>query len=370
MKKYLLTISYVLLAASANAENFFYEYDVIANGFYGYSQYSDKYRQLYKHHHTPVNAEISTLWGDKFSEDLSFSLGIDGQIAGGKELEDYNQGDWGENVYGSLNTLYGEFTVGQVYNAAYQMAVGAPSVGFFRANNSPITDFIYNPNWRRYGNVTAYRTLNSTYLNADADAFKVSYITPVFYNSKLAVSYTPDSYSKAGLINKDSTYDNCSSYAIGLYNDWDTDFVEIESSLGYAYNHKNNQEISAGLSLYRKGWTLGGSYRKSYTSSNDYSLNERKTGNMPQYFDLYRRGQAYNLGLSYEIGPFKTGVTYFQAKSDKKDYKDEIVTWANRFAINKYVGLYLATAYARYKGDEINDSNKGYAFMGGVELSF
>lgn len=374
MNKYLLSFLLCGVSTAACAGEFFYDYGATATGFYGYTDYADSYRPHYKHHHTPTSAEITTSAGYRFDNADELTLGAEAQIAGGKEVEDYNHGEWGENIYAAYNSeKYGELTVGQVYNAAYQLAVGAPSVGIFRANNSPITDFIADPNWVRHSRAAAYKTLNSTFLNTDADAPKISYTTPVFYNTKAAFSYAPDSYSEAGLINKRSRYDNRASYAAGLYNDLDLDYAEIETSLGYAYNHKNNQEASAGLSIYRKGWTLGGSYRKSWTDSHDYDLNERAADKvyMPEDFDGYRDGQAFNVGLSYEIGPFKTGVTYFAAYADKTDNKDKIVTWANRFAVNKYAAIYLVGAYAEYKGNsDIKDNNRGYAGIVGVELSY
>lgn len=376
MKKYLVLAAVCAACSAANAGEFVYDYGLTAAGFYGYSDYdySDSQHRHYKHHHTPVIGEVRSSVGYRFSNDDELRLGLEAQIAGGKEVEDYNHGEWGENVYLSYDSeRYGELTFGQVYNAAYQLAVGAPSVGLWRVNNSPVTDFIANPNWQRNSRVASYRTLNSTFLNTDADAPKISYTTPEFYNTKAAFSYAPESYSAAGLVNRRSQYDNRSSYAAGLYNYTTVAGVEIESSLGYAYNRKNNQEASAGLSLYRKGWTLGGSYRKSWTDSHDYALNERKANDMyrAEYFDGYRRGQAFNVGLGYEIGPFKTGLSYFAAYADKTDNKDKIVSWANRFAINKYVAVYLIGAYAEYKGNgEPEDNNRGYAAIAGLEITY
>ena len=373
MKKYLFAAMFFAFPTFGYAGDYFYEYEATATGFYGYTDYADSYRSRYKHHHTPVSAEIVTTAGYRFANGNKLIFGAEAQVADGKEVEDYNHGEWGENLYVTYTSeKYGELTIGQVYNAAYQLAVGAPSVGVLRVNNSPITDFIANPNWQRHSRTASYRTLNSTFLNTDADAFKISYTTPEFYNTKAAFSYTPDSYSQAGLINKRSRYDNHASYAAGLYNDWDFDYAEIESSLGYAYNHKNNREASAGLSIYRKGWTLGGSYRQSWTTSHDFALNERAdTAYMPEFFDGYREGHAFNVGVSYEIGPFKTGLNYFAAYADKTNNKDKIITWANRFAVNKYAAIYAAGAYAEYKGDGlIRDNNRGYAAMVGLELSY
>ena len=371
MKKYTVIATLCLICSPVYAGEFVYDYSLVADAFYGYTQYADKYRHSYKRNNTPESAELTTLVGYDFGSGRKITFGADAQIAHGKEIKDYNHGDWGENLYTSITSEYGELNVGQIYNAAYQMAVGAPGVGYFRVNNSPMTDFIANPNWQRKGKITSYRTLNSTYLNTDADSFKISYTTPQFYHTKFAVSYTPDSYSEAGLINKNSRYDNRSSYSVGVYNNIELADADVESSLGYAYNRKNNQEVSLGLSVYRKGWTLGGSYRKSYTTSGDFALNERYNSDMPYYFDGYRQGQAFNVGVSYEIGPFKTAITYFASYADKTNNRDSIVSFVNRYAVNKYIAVYLATSYAEYKGDKYSDEgNCGYAMLGGVELNF
>lgn len=371
MKKYCIVGVLSLICASAHAGELVYDYSLVADGFYGYTQYGDKYRHMYQRNNTPLSAEIYTSIGYDFGGGRKIVLGLDAQAAHGKQIKDYNHGDWGENVYISAGSEYGEFSVGQIYNAAYQMAVGAPGVGYFRVNNSPMTDFIFNPNWQRAGKTASYRTLNSTYLNTDADSFKFSYTTPQFYGTKLAFSYTPDSYSEAGLINKHSLYDNRSSYSLGLYNGVELSGVEVESSFGYAYNRKNNQEISLGLSLYRKGWTLGGSYRKSYTASGDFALNEQSFADMPYYFDGYRRGQAFNAGISYEIGPLKTGISYFAAYADKTNNRDSIISFVNKYELNKYAAVYLAASYAEYKGDKyLDESNRGCAVLSGVELNF
>jgi len=372
MKNTLLPLIGVLFSAPVAAQaNFVYGLSGTADGFYGYTDYAKKYSHHQKYSHTPVTAELYSYAGYEFNKDTSVILNADAQISGGKAIQDYNQGEWGENLYGTLKTEWGEFSAGQIYNAAYQLGIGSPSVGYFKANNSPITDFIANPDWQRHGHTTVYRTLNSTYLNTDADAFKVSFTTPEFKGTKVAFSYAPDSYSESGLLSKYSRYNHRSSYAAGIYNYQDFNFLEMESSLGYAYNHKNDQEISAGLSLYRKGWTVGGSYRKSFTSSSDYALNLPDLKETPYFYDGFRRGSAFNIGVKYEIGPFESGITYFAAYADKTDDKNKILTFANRYELNKYLAAYAAFAYAEYTGGKtLKDNNRGTAVICGAELNF
>ena len=79
-----------------------------------------------------------------------------------KEVENYNQGIWGEEVYALMETPYGEMSIGQDMNVAYNFAVGAPNVGSNKINNTDLVNFITNPNWYKKGHKVAYKTLNST----------------------------------------------------------------------------------------------------------------------------------------------------------------------------------------------------------------
>ena len=362
MKKILPIILSFIYFNVSHANSWEYNYSITANSFYGYTDYNTQKR--YNHNKVIASAEIYTDVRYSFSDDTYVLLGLDAQISGAKEIEDYNHGEWGENIYLSFNSTFGEFSLGQLYNAAYQMAVGAPNVGYFRVNNSPVADFIINHNWQQNSKNTSFKTLNSTFLNTDGEAFKFIYTSPEYKGTKLSVSYTPDNYSQSGLINKHTKYDNKSSYAVGLYNLTNIANYEIETSLGYAYNHKNNQEISAGFNVYYKGWTLGSSYRQTFTSSNDYAFNE----NIPYLSDAYRKGQAFNVGIKYEFGPLETGISYFSSHSDISNNRDNVLTWSNKFAFHKYVSLYFVSAYAKYR-DEYRNNDEGYAFISGLEIN-
>ena len=92
-----------------------------------------------------------------------------------------------------------------------------PSVGPLGVNNSDIVDFIANPNWRRNKTGTAFRTLNSTDINTDGTAPKISYITPEFYQTVVGLTYVPDIYSRAGLVSRYADYKNEDGYVCLLY---------------------------------------------------------------------------------------------------------------------------------------------------------
>ena len=117
MKKYYIAAVLGFICTQANAGEFVYDYSAVADGFYGYTQYADKYNHLYQRNNTPISAEINTSIGYDFGNDNQISIGADAPVAHGKKIKDYNHGDWGENLYASLATKYGELSVGQIYNA-------------------------------------------------------------------------------------------------------------------------------------------------------------------------------------------------------------------------------------------------------------
>lgn len=101
-------------------------------------------------------------------------------------------------------------------------------------NNSDIVDFIANPNWRRNKTGTAFRTLNSTDINTDGTAPKISYITPEFYQTVVGLTYVPDIYSRAGLVSRYADYKNEDGYVAALYNHAEFGSLSLETSLGFA----------------------------------------------------------------------------------------------------------------------------------------
>jgi Ni/Co efflux regulator RcnB len=364
MKKFLaVLLSGVSLSATAG--ELITDYGVNADGYYGYTDYASPYSHLYKQNN--LNAALNTYGrvGYEFNPDYTASLVGYFMIDSAKEVENYNQGKWGEEVYGLFETPMGEMSVGQDYNVAYNFAVGAPNVGQYHVNNTNLSNFLVNPNWYKKGSKMSYKTLNSTYINTDGASFKVNYVTPEFLGMKIGATYVPETYSQSGLVAKSAEYKDKSAYILGAYGSWDILGYELETSLGFADYKDNDKEYSAGASVYRKGWTLGASYRKTDANSHDYALNKENL------FDSYRKGEAYNAGISYAIGPFTTGVAYFVSESEKTANKDEIISFSNSYQYNKYTTFSLTVAHQKSETEYTDDLEKlkGYAFILGMELS-
>ena len=263
MKLKLLLLPLLIFAAGeTRAGELTYEAGGSLRALYGYSDVSSRYQRFNDHNHTPAAGELNLSAGYDFNDDYTLSLHLDLSGATDKEVENYNQGAWGEEIYGIFDSPYGRLMLGQTYNVAYQFGVGAPTAGPLKVNNSDITDFIANPNWYNRDRNGIFKTLNSTDINTDGVAAKISYISPQFYNSYLGFTYVPDSWNNAGLINRRAEYKNKSGYIFGAYNESELAGFNITASLGYARYEDIDREYSAGISINRGNWTLGGSFRR------------------------------------------------------------------------------------------------------------
>ena len=360
MKIYPLALGLLCFATIANAKPLDFDYSISLGNFYGYTDYNSKLPTSYKHNN--LNSSLNTYINLSCDINSDYKASLIGytMIDSAKEIENYNQGYWGEEFFLELETPLGQLSLGQDRNVAYIFAVGAPNVGSFRINNTDLTNFFVNPNWYQKGSKSSYKTLNSTYINTDGASLKLNYITPEFYNTKVGITYVPKNNSRSGLVSKDSLSYNKEAYILGLYNSFYIKDYEIESSLGYGYYKDNDEEYSLGLSIYRKGWTLGASYRQTNAKTKSLKINQATL------FDGYREGSAYNIGISYEIGPFTTGISYFNSKSDKNSNKDELIGFSNSFELNKYTTLSLTLAHQ--KSTDI-ETIKGYATMLGLEFA-
>ena len=368
--KYLFILGLILpnLAFASDTE---YNLSGEWSSFYGYAfpSHRDKHKDKRQFFVNTFEADFSA--EKNFNDDYSLGLFADIMVGVNKRQYNYSNGLWGHEVYGIFDNPLGRVMFGETYNAAAQFHVGAPSAGKLGLNDSDIVNFIANPNWVKTKRQTAYQTLNSTSINTDGTAAKISYITPEYHNLTLGFSYIPDTYNRTGLVNKRARYAADDGYVAAAYYTADLGFAELESSLGYGIFNQDDKDFSAGLSLYRAGWTLGGSWRKTYVDGGDYpvtkhSLNPR----LADWFDGYREGEAWDVGVGYEIGPFKTALSYFESKSAQSDNKDKIWLLSGAYQYNRNLSLYLAGARAEFKGQTPEDSNKGYAAITGFSLGF
>lgn len=373
LKITILTIWALLFPQLSQAGDVEYIYSGRMDSLYGYNLPSNRYK-----HNTPrdrmmYNLSLNLGAEREFAEDYRLGMYVDINAGINRLQYNLNNGSWGQEVYGILDMPYGRLMLGETYNVAYQFQVGAPRVGAFGLDDSDIVNFMINPNWTKTKHTTAYRTLNSTSMNTDGVAPKISYITPEVYHTVFGVSFAPDTYDRRGLVNKFAKYADNNAYVFSLSNEQDLGFADMTAALGYGIFNQDDKEITAGLSFYKGGWTLGASYRKTYVDGGDVKITKHSANpRLPDFFDNYREGQAWDIGLKYEIGPFQAALSYLHSEADNTANQDDIVLLSGQYQLNKYTDLYLAGARVNFRGATKmpEDSNKGYTVLAGVGLHF
>ena len=358
MKRLILCIAILAMGVGTSfAGEWQYKVEGNARALYGYTD-------VKKHHHGVGIAAInaSATYTTETDMDVEFHFDLTGGID--REIQSYNQGQWGEEAYVIVDSSYGQLMAGQIANVAALFHNGAPSTGALRTNND-IADFLTSPDWQRTKNKTYFATLNATEINTDGVAPKLSYVTPEAYGTALGFSYMPESYNRRGLINKHAGYAHKDGFVGAVYNDHDWGMFSTQTALGYAVFHGNDKEVSYSLRFSRGNWSLGGGWRKTYIDGDD-KINNR--AELEAFFDGYREGQAWNIGLGYEIGPFSSGLTYFASRAATKTFKSETVAFSNQYQFNKHTDFYVAAAWADYKS--AREDRTGYAIVSGIGVHF
>ncbi len=371
--KTLFTVFALLYTFNVAAQNFEYEYGGTLRGLAGYVYPADEYRPDQNLFHAPIYGNLENAFTYHINENsfLKISAGLKAKT--GSNLDNLNQGRWGEEVYGQFSSVYGDFYVGQMPNAAVMLGVTRPNLPTWQAAPFELVDFIDNPNWQQHNHRKYYNTLTSTAIDTDGSALKFSYMTPEYAGTTLAVTYTPENNANDGLTSKFSPYYKESAYSITLYNQHSFDFGDTEVYFSFADFAKSHKEYAGGISFYRKGWTVFASYRQSKTESSDYDIAaESVSTNTPAFFDGYRDGFAWNAGVSYEWAIVISSLNYFESRSDDNQAANRIVNWHTSIKPYKNFGFYIGFGYADFKTSRSqNESgNRGPFGYTGLEISF
>jgi len=370
-KVFLVSALTISISLSATASEIKYPISGEWTSLYGYLFPNDAYKHNDKRQFFVNTFALNTGMEKEFNNGNFLGVYADLMVGVDKRQRNYSNGLWGHEIYSIFDNPYGRFMLGETYNTASQFHISAPKVGKINTNDSELVNFIANPNWVKDKHATAFKTLNSTSINTDGTAPKISYITPEYHNLTLGISYVPETYSRTGLVNRDASYAEKDGYIAAAYYTADLGFAEMESSAGYAIFNQDDKEASLGLSLYRSGWTLGGSWRKTYVDGGDFPITQISVNpKLPDYFDNYREAEAWDLGLGYEFGPFKTAVSYFTSKAENTKNRDKIWLWSNEFRYSKNLTFYLVGAKADFIGQTKDLSNQGYSAITGFSLSF
>ncbi len=355
-------------AKQFNYENWTFNAGANATVLYGYNDFPNRFDSENENDNVYSSLYLTFSAAYNFNKDYQLGVYYLPNTSGTQYFENYDGDEWTNQIYGAFMTPYGQFQVGMNYNVAYQMYVGAPVVGPLGVNDSAITDFLNNPNWSKDGKYAFYPTLDSTRMDTDNIAPKFSYLSPVYKGTQLGFSYMPSAYNRNGLLNGYAPYYDKEAYVAALSNEHRFGEFNVSSYVGYGLYVDDHEDMSAGLSVAYKNWTLGGSYRQTNADS-DNPIDEDVTNDwFSPYYDGFRDGRVWNIGLSYTYENFSTGVSYFESIARKSRNRDQFVQWANQYQLDEYWTLYTAIGYVKFEGltGTASDSNEGCSFIAGV----
>lgn len=273
------------------------------------------------------------------------------------QLEAITQGDQMDETYLYFSGSWGRLLMGSENSAPYLMAYAAPYAGL--GVNSP-NFFLFSPM-----SETDART--SGYLNFASDANKITYFTPRFGGFQLGVSYTPNVDAVGGNrqtfgLNTDEDAGDY-NHVIGAGVNFVESFNAVDIALfgGAEWAHleedsggdENFRSYQAGLNIGFAGFTVGGSVH--------YNNQGAEDGDDTWFYDV---------GATYNTGPWTVGVTYAHSKFEEaSDDKRQLIEGGVSYALSPGVTI---TGAVQYMNEEFTDENESSGFGGaiGTKLSF
>ena len=157
-------------------------------------------------------------------------------------------GEWRFFPYLTDDSSWGNFKLGYVYNAAYQLHQGARDITFLGVEATNLVYFLSNPNWANKTKSVKFATPKSVAMINDGRAPKLSYITPWLGNTKFGFSYTPDNAHRRGMVSRYTDYEKTmDGYVWAMQNKWQLSSSVLYTSAGYGIFNRTDKEASVGV---------------------------------------------------------------------------------------------------------------------------
>ena len=376
MKKFLFALcATAALPGIVKAEGFEFSQSGMAGEYYGIMETRDNHNVNNMPNRAVFRADGNAEAAYRFADTTRLGVHADYTLVYRQHDKDYSEGDW--RLYPYLlaeNDKYGRLTAGYTYNAAFLMHQGAQEISWLGIQDSNLPYYLSSANWVNGLKSVKFATPKSTNIMDDGRAFKLSYFTPEFGNTKFGFSYTPDNANRRGMVSRYTKYQKTEDgYTAAMQNKWNPGLGTLTTSAAYGLFNRTDHEWAVGVRWNVGKFNISTSYKNAYVDGNKNPISTTaKSPYQPAYFDNYREGEAWNLGIGYRFGPLQTSLTYFEAKAENTDNQDKILMLANEFQLNKYVNIYAAAAKVDFRGenDDIRNNNKGYAFVAGVGVDF
>lgn len=268
---------------------------------------------------------------------------------------------------------FGELLIGSENSAGYKMSYGAPDVTFVNVNSGSLTAFV--PFSGAIGGVNVgddvFRgTLGSTFIENDRnnDADRFTYFTPRFAGVQVGVSYARDGAQDS---NAQQDIDgvalaNIFDFGANYVNSFGGVDIAVSGRYGVALGDASDDPeiFGAGINLGFAGVTVGGSFAEQNNAGTE-------------------DGTAFDVGVSYETGPWGVSFTYFHGENVDDEFggtgPDETLDQfllGVTYKLAKGVSLMGFGAYVDFDedlddtGTRGGDDVDGFVIGTGIKISF
>lgn len=357
MKKILLASTAIVAMASVSSTAS--AADKISLGLSGFMKH---YVGIANHDEAAGAAVQSMALGQHSNTEIHFkgSTTLDNGLSVAVTVEregDRNNGNTDKSFVTVSSDAMGAISLGGVGHAADDFAVGAPMVGPLDFGDSADWANV-NPLASQMNNAAAVRVTGNNNL-------KMKYVSPTFSGFTVGISYDvahDDNGSKRALDR--ATSDDSSSIA-AMY---EGEISGASVSADIARFHGNNDVIAVvgnqdftndrvGLNVGMAGFTVGGSY-------NDYNSAAANDD-----------GKAWELGVSYETGPYAVSAAYMSGTAETgAATKNKQNEWVLGATYDLGASVVLAANYYSSKASEsgagARANSKISGLVAGIEVGF
>lgn len=266
----------------------------------------------------------------------------------------HNGSDQIDESYLIVKGSFGEINLGSENSAMYKMHY-APSDFGISINSGDQGDWAALSGSGVSSSGYFRGVLGSTYIepNRANDSEKLTYYTPRFAGFQLGASYSPDTNQDTNApVDRNTGVSDMVAFGANYSGDFSG--VSLGVSLGYgtflesASGTDEPEAYSAGITLGVGGFGIGASWAEAEDSNAD--------------------GTSYNLGVSYETGPFGVSLTYFNGDVDGGTSQDAYHL-SGKYALGPGVTAAATLGYAEFDGAGAAEVEATY-LVTGIRLSF